>query len=138
MAAYLRNVENRPRVDWDEWAIAKNVSKGGAFKVGNEIAGMPIVRIKQGTNGKYIVIGRNMEDRVIPAARAINAEHWTGFNSALSEAENIANNRIWLKSKLMEGHTAIDIGLDPKFVNTGNLDPGPYYSMELFEVFGIR
>ncbi|MDR3287388.1 MAG: hypothetical protein LBT27_08090 [Prevotellaceae bacterium] len=75
---------------------------------------------------------------VIPVAKEIGAEYWTGFNDALSEAENLANNRTWIKTKLSEGHTVIDIGLDPKYVTIGNLDPGPYYSMELFEVFGIK
>ena len=117
-------------------ALGKSAT--ASFRVGDEIAGQTIVRIKQGTNGKYIVIGRTMPERVIPTAKAINAEHWTGFNSALSQAENVANNRIWIRTKLSEGYTVIDIGLDPKFVNVGNLDPGVYYAMELFEVFGIR
>jgi hypothetical protein len=108
------------------------------FKAGDEIAGIRIERVRQGTNGKYIVIGRSMDTRVTSAARAINAEHWTGFNSALSEAENLANNRAWLRSKLSEGYSGIDIGLDPVYVNRGNFDPGAYYSMELLEVFGIR
>jgi hypothetical protein len=108
------------------------------FKIGDEIAGIKIERIKHGTNGKYIVIGRNMEKRIIPVSKEINAEHWAGFDSALSEVENLANNRVWIQTKLADGYTVIDIGLDPSYVMQGNMSPGSYYAMELFEVFGIK
>lgn len=54
-------------------------------KVGEEIApNITVKRIKKGTNGKAIIIGRSMDDRIIPAAKNIKAEHWTGFDSKLS------------------------------------------------------
>ncbi|MDR2410535.1 MAG: hypothetical protein LBE13_20830 [Bacteroidales bacterium] len=114
-----------------------NAAKGG-FKIGDEIAGIKIVNIRYGTNGKVAIIGRNMTDRVVPVAEKIGAEHWTGFSDALSETENLANNRTWIRAKLSEGYTVIDIGLDPKYVEIGNLSTGPHYAMELLEVFGIK
>ncbi len=114
------------------------VTKKNIFKIGDEIAGIKIERIKQGTNGKYIVIGRNMESRVQVVAKKINAEFWTGFNDKLSVAENVTNNRAWLKSKLSDGYNVIDIGLDPYYTSLGDFNRGAYYSMELFEVFGIK
>jgi hypothetical protein len=133
LKSYVKNA------NFDEWVekLATRVGKGG-IKVGDNIAGIKIERIKQGTNGKYIVIGRSMEIRVVPVAEQIGAEHWTGFNSMLTEAENVASNRIWIKTKLSEGYSVIDIGLDPNFVIRGDMSTGLYYSMELFEVFGIQ
>lgn len=50
------------------------------LKVGDELApNTTVKRIRKGTNGKMIVIGRSMDSRIIPAAKNINAEHWTGL-----------------------------------------------------------
>jgi hypothetical protein len=120
------------------WEIVGGTQGAKIFNVGDEIAGSKIVRIRPGSNGKQIVIGRNMDKRVIPVAKDISAEYWTGFKDALSNAENLANNKAWINSKISEGYTVIDIGLDPYYVSIGDLSPGQFYEMELFEVFGIK
>ena len=132
------SIEAKQANSWKNLKIGSVQAGRIAFRVGDEIAGIPIVRVKQGTNGKYIVIGRNMDGRVIPVAKESSAEYWTGFNSSLSEVENLANNRLWIKSKLSEGYNVIDVGLDPEFVLKGDLSTGSYYGMELLEVFGIK
>lgn len=105
-------------------------------------------RIMKGWSAnKIAVIGRNMVDRVDPFANKLSNElgvpvlTWKGFNNQLSDIENIANNRAWIKSLKEQGYTFYDIGLDPKytsgFANNGipSFDSGPFYSMELEEIF---
>lgn len=111
-------------------------------KVGDEIAAnSTIKRIRNGTNGNAIVIGRNMDSRVIPSAKNINAEYWKGFDSTKSNAVNLANNKKWLDKKIADGYTVIDIGLDPKYVKMGGIGSktkGPFYSMETQVAFGTK
>ncbi|GHT71938.1 hypothetical protein FACS189455_4690 [Bacteroidia bacterium] len=59
--------------------VAKRV-----FKVGDEITGIKIANIKQGTNGKVAVIGTNMGDRVEPVAAALEKQ---GYNVELFNAK---------------------------------------------------
>ncbi|WP_148297579.1 RHS repeat-associated core domain-containing protein, partial [Porphyromonas macacae] len=111
-------------------------------KTGEEIApNTTVKRIKQGTNGKSIIIGRNMDDRVIPAAKNIGAEYWTGFAPNLADDINLANNKKWLTEKISEGYTVIDVGLDPKYVKLGgkgSKTKGKFYSMETKVAFGKK
>ncbi len=108
-------------------------------KVGQEIApNSKVRRIKNGTNGETIIIGRNMDDRVIPSAKNIGAEWWTGFDDSLPTNVNLVNNQKWLNKKLTEGYTVIDIGLDPKWVSRGSKAKGPFYRMETQTVFGVK
>jgi hypothetical protein len=60
---------------------------------------------------------------------------WPGFNAALSDAQNLANNQAWIKSLKVQGYTFYDVGLDPYFTSRGNFDEGLFYSMELNEIF---
>lgn len=117
-------------------------SKSKKVKIGEEIApNTTVKRIKKGTNGKAIIIGRSMDDRIIPAAKNINAEHWTGFDSKLSPEVNVANNRKWIEEKIAEGYTVVDVGLDPRYkTSTGNmsLSKGAYYGVETEVAFGTR
>lgn len=96
---------------------------------------------------KVAVIRRSMDTRVNPFASNLSNElgvpvlTWTGFNSALSEAQNVANNRTWIKSLKEQGYTFYDIGLDPGYtsgqLNGGIPDftEGAFYAMELDEIF---
>ncbi len=116
--------------------------KARKVKIGEEIApNTTVKRIRQGTNGKAIVIGRSMDDRIIPAAKNINAEHWTGFDSKFSPEVNVANNRKWIEEKIADGYTVVDVGLDPRYkTSTGNmsLSKGAYYGVETEVAFGTR
>ena len=111
-------------------------------KVGQEIGpNSKVRRIREGTNGKAIVIGRSQEKRVDPSAKNINAEAWGGWNRNLSEPENVANNKKWIEGKIAEGYTVIDIGLDPtRKTKTGNMSKakGPYYKIETEVAFGTK
>ncbi|OAB78731.1 DUF6531 domain-containing protein [Cochleicola gelatinilyticus] len=113
-----------------------------SVKVGHKIGPRSTVkRIKLGTNGKSIVIGRNMGDRVIPSAKNIDADYWKGFDETLPDELNLANNKKWLEDKILEGNTVIDIGLDPKYVNLGgpgSKTKGAFYSMETQIAFGKK
>jgi len=92
-----------------------------------------------GTN-KVVVIGRNMDDRVVPYAQKLSQElgfnvvtikQWGGFNASLT----VEQNRQWVKLLKAEGYTIYDVGLDPQYTQLGNFDEGPYYGMELDELF---
>jgi len=84
---------------------------------------------------KVIVIGRTM-DRVRAATRALRAEGvtdarwyqaWTlkPFNPSIAMARNTR----WIRTKMKQGYTIVDIGPD-----LGRSDPfGPFYGMELRE-----
>ena len=116
----------------DPWGWC-SVKKGQTI-----IPGSKVRRIRPGTNGKTIIIGRNMKDRVIPSGKKIGAEHWEGFDSSLSKDANLANNRKWIEGKIAEGYSVVDIGLDPAFASQGKMAKGPYYRMETEVAFGTK
>ena len=97
--------------------------------------------IKGFADNKIAVIGRNMEERVKPFASSLSNDlgvpvlTWPGFNPALSEAQNVANNKAWIKLLKSQGYTFYDVGLDPKFTSRGDFGEGAFYSMELNEIF---
>jgi uncharacterized protein RhaS with RHS repeats len=114
----------------------------GRLKVGREILpGSKIRRIRAGTNGKFIVIGRSMK-RVIASAKKIGAEYWDGFDrDNLSDEANLANNRKWIEGKIAEGYSVVDIELDPEYVNKGgkgSKTKEDYYKMETEVAFGTK
>lgn len=94
---------------------------------------------------KVVVIGRNMDDRVVPFAEYLSQElgynvvtikQWIGWNSNLT----VEQNRTWVQQLKNEGYTFYDIGLDPQFTSghatgTPNFNEGDWYSMELNEIF---
>ncbi len=85
---------------------------------------------------KFIVIGRNMEERIHPLAEKLNntgvvAESWRGFDETLDEATNLANNKSWIKEKIADGYGVIDAGLDPYWTKQGNFEKGVFYEMEM-------
>ncbi len=94
------------------------------------IDGIRAVRVRVGSNPtKVAVIGRLMEDRVIPFAKGIGAETWDGFNPSLQESVNLANNRLWALKLVREGYTVYDLGLGPL------PEKGLYYGMETKIIF---
>jgi len=126
----------------DVFGLDCSKAGGKKIKIGDEIApNTTVKRIRPGTNGKSIIIGRGMEARVIPAAKNIGAEHWEGFDSSLSDSVNLANNKKWLDDKISAGYEVIDVGLDPKYVNKGgkgSKTKGLFYSMETQVTFGKK
>ena len=93
--------------------------------------GVTSARMRVGTNGKSIVIGRDMKNRVNPFAKEIGAETWTGFDTKLTEAQNLANNKAWIQEKINQGYSVYDVGTGPESSNKG-----VYYDMETKEAFG--
>ena len=55
---------------WDDLARAK----GAIFKAGDNILGIAVKQIKQGTDGKYAIIGRSMGNAEITGVRNIYVE----------------------------------------------------------------
>jgi len=98
----------------------------------------PIIaeRMLVGKPDKVVVIGRQMEFRVKPFARAIGAETWTGFDIGLEVQQNVENNRAWAQEKFREGYPIIDLGLDPRRVAAGDVNAGLYYAAEIEVFFG--
>ncbi|MBG6132273.1 hypothetical protein IWQ47_005012 [Aquimarina sp. EL_43] len=52
----------------------KLINKGNVFKIGDEIEGVAIQRVRQGKNNKIIVIGRKMEGHVLKVAEKLKSE----------------------------------------------------------------
>jgi RHS repeat-associated protein len=62
---------------------------GGTKSINKSVNGVTSTRMMEGwAKGKVAVIGRDMDNRVIPFADGIGAEYWKGWNPNLSEAEN--------------------------------------------------
>jgi RHS repeat-associated protein len=84
-----------------------------------------------GKYNKSVVIGRQMESRVNPAAGDLGAETITnawneqfGEGVRVSDSKGIQFNRRWYSSKLNDGYHVYDIG-------SGGLPTGKYYGAEL-------
>jgi RHS repeat-associated protein len=71
-----------------------------------------------------VVIGRNMNGRVIPFAQQNGFDYYQPGPPG-TPAENLAANQQWLQSMIDEGRTIIDIG-----PGLNNPTPSPYYNME--------
>jgi hypothetical protein len=80
---------------------------------------------------KAIVIGEDMEGRVIPTANRLGADY---YNSPEAPPEEwMENNRQWINDRMDEGCTIYDCGAAPGRANYP--DPtSPYYKMELGEI----
>ena len=64
-----------------------NIAKAKSmFKVGDEFAGIPIERVKQGSGGdKIFVIGTDMDNRITPFAKALENQGYRGKIELFSE-----------------------------------------------------
>jgi len=117
---------------------AKNIVKLDNWKVGDVVADRMLV----GEGDKVAVIGRNMTDRVQKFADGIGAETFKPSDEALEALANgdntllMTENTTWANKLVDEGYSVIDVGLDPKYTNQGNLDKGSYYQMETEVIFG--
>jgi hypothetical protein len=92
------------------------------------------IRMMEGwASGKIAVIGRNMEERVKPFASNLSSAlgvpvlTWQGYDFNLSNSENLANNRAWVKSLKEQGYTFYDIGLDSRNTQSGDFTTGIYW-----------
>jgi RHS repeat-associated protein len=88
---------------------------------------------------KFIIVGRDMDGRIIPAVKALQdagleVDYWNGWSYARTDAQNLAENTAWIKEKLAQGYNVIDIGLSPEFTIQGNFDFGAYYQMESYNI----
>jgi hypothetical protein len=75
------------------------------------------------------VIGESQSHRVIPFARSIGAEYFDPPVIA-DPAEQLAWNQRWIRTKMDQGYSIIDIGPDPG----RPLDPSDFYAMEKSEI----
>jgi RHS repeat-associated protein len=84
-----------------------------------------------GAAGRTIVIGEDMEGRVIPTAQKLGAD-W--YQPADAPPEQwMENNRRWINDRMEEGCTIIDCGPAPGRANFPDAT-SPYYQMELNEI----
>ena len=108
--------------------------KGTEFVLGRLRAGaMPVSLPAEGK--PPLVIGESMEDRVIPYARRIGAEYYTGAgpNVRETEATYLEHNRQVIRFAMQEGREIIDIGPNPARRNWPAAT-SPNYRMELEEI----
>lgn len=115
-----------------DYGSAMKMMGGGMKAINMDINGITATRMMQGwAKGKTAVIGRDMDNRVIPFANGIGADYWKGWDPNLSDAENLVNNQKWIQGLKEEGYTIYDIGTGPK-----SNEKGDFYGMETSEVFG--
>jgi hypothetical protein len=92
-------------------------------KVPTEAAGGP--------GGRSIVIGEDMEGRVIPKANELGADYYDP--PAAPRDQWMENNRKWINDRMDEGCTIYDCGPAPGRANYPS-PTSPYYQMELDEI----
>jgi RHS repeat-associated protein len=87
------------------------------------------------TNKPAFVIGEGMEDRVIPYAREVGAEYYTGAGPNVRETEMayFEHNRQVIRNVIQEGREIIDIGPNPAR-RSWPAATSPNYQMELDEI----
>ena len=101
-------------------------------------------RMLVGRADKIAVIGRNMDDRVKPFAKAIGAEYFIPSKKALKAFDAgdssllMKENTEWANKIKQEGYTIYDVGLDPNWVKQGSFEKGDYYEMETKVIFGDK
>jgi RHS repeat-associated protein len=96
---------------------------GGGFRAaarGGESAG-----------GRAIVIGEDMEGRVIPTAKKLGADWYNPPDAP--PAQWMENNRRWINERMDEGCTIFDCGAAPGRAKYPE-PTSPYYQMELDEI----
>jgi hypothetical protein len=83
-------------------SIVKNVKL--TFKVGDEIAGIKIARIKEGTNGKVFVFGTDMENRIEPFAKALEKQGYKVelFNAKYQTKSFVIEGESYIWEEIME------------------------------------
>ena len=100
---------------------------------GYEFVSATGVATEEGLAGgpRAIVIGEDMEGRVIPTAKKLGAEYYNPPDAPPSEW--MENNRQWINDRMDEGCTIYDCGAAPGRANYP--DPtSPYYQMERDEI----
>jgi hypothetical protein len=80
---------------------------------------------------KKVVIGEDMEGRVIPQAKRLGAEHYDPPD--LPRSQWMEHNRQWIRDRMDEGCTIIDCGSAPGRAKYPK-PTSPYYEMELREI----
>ncbi|TAJ54350.1 MAG: hypothetical protein EPO58_08840 [Chitinophagaceae bacterium] len=95
---------------------------------------------------KIVVIGRNQADRVNFFRDQLKSELGSDYtvitfnaNPTATADQIFQDNANFIKYYKSEGYTFYDVGLDPSFpVTNTDADFGPYYLMEVLEVFQSR
>jgi hypothetical protein len=104
----------------------RKVAQSRKFKELHRIEDIQV--LNQGDPSKVFVIGRSMNERVIPYAQAIGAKYYIP-KYKVATANSLKNNIRMIQRKLNQGWTIIDIGLDP-----ANPQFSEYYEAEMKEV----
>lgn len=85
----------------------------------------------QGGIVSTFVFAQNLSQEL--GVNVVTIKQWSQWSPNLT----VEQNREWIKSLQEQGYTIYDVGLDPEFTSRGNYDEGPFYSMELEEIFSI-
>lgn len=76
-----------------------------------------------GSNKKTVVIGENMDDRVVPYARENDFSYYKP--RGMNRDNWLKNNRQWINRQIKQGNEIIDVGPDPM-----RTERSTYYQME--------
>lgn len=102
----------------------------GAAARGAEHAGSA-AKAGEGAGGKAIVLGEDMEGRVIPTAKRLGADYYKPPKAPPEQWMD--NNRRWINERMDEGCTIFDCGAAPGRANYPE-PTSPYYKMEQEEI----
>jgi hypothetical protein len=102
-----------------------------AVLVAGSLSVSSLKSVAANTAPRAIVIGEDMEGRVIPYAREIGADWYEP--PAAPPSEWLPNNRNWINGAMDEGRPIIDRGPAPGRANFPN-PTSPYYKAELGEI----
>jgi RHS repeat-associated protein len=107
---------------------------GGGEAASVDASADSVVSTATDANSNPIVIGENMQGRVIPQAREIGADYYQPAPGT-PPSQWMVNNKVWIQEQMARGRQIIDIGPDPAR-GLYPAETSPYYAMEHGEIFG--
>lgn len=96
----------------DDTTLARRVGKG-SVKEARRVVKQAEKIVEAAQDSKVVVIGESMEKRVIAHAKKINAKWYKARKiKPFDETLAIKRNERWIKEKIKDGYTFVDIGID--------------------------
>jgi uncharacterized protein RhaS with RHS repeats len=104
-------LSNDPVPGHEQDGIASVATLPGPIRLGGKVAAEAFERGTSVVTKKPVVIGENMKDSVIPAAKKRGADY---YKPRKTKGDPLKKNERWIDDKMREGRKIIDIGPDPR------------------------